>query len=185
MTERIQDGKGRGYEAAVDSNNNLHTFAINRGEIMEVSIRDGESYNFGSNGYVDIGVTDTEYGMLYVKNTNASKNLHIESIRTCGTTAQKWRMYKDVTAGTLVSNQTAGLNQNINLVSANTASATVYAGSGTVTDGTMIEHWINDAGHSDIEYKGALILGTNDTVALSVEMPASGDVCCRIQGYYE
>lgn len=185
MAERIADGKGTGNEAQVDSNNNLHTFAINRSEQMEVSVRDGEAYNFGSNGYISIGVTDTEYGMLYVKNTNTTKNLHVESIRTCGTSAQKWRLYKGVTAGTLVSNQTAGLNQNMNLVSANTASATVYAGSGTVTDGTMIEHWINDIGHSDVVYQGALIVGTNDVLVLSVEMPASGDVCCRVQGYYE
>lgn len=182
----IQDGKGNGYKAEVDDQNRLKAFADIRSINAEVSEHDGESYIFAHDDFIAISTTNTETGILHVKNTSATKNLHIVSIRTCGAVINKWKLYKNSTAGTLITDQTAGSKQNMNLTSSNTPSATVYKGAEgkTVSGGTMLGHLINNVGHSDEHFDGALILGRNDSVELSVEVPTAGDICCRVVGYY-
>jgi hypothetical protein len=50
----------------------------------------------------------------------------------------------------------------------------------------MSQH-INDVGHSNIEYEGALILGQNDSLTLTVQNVVSATTlaCVRIHAYYE
>lgn len=187
MSDMILDGTGKGYRLAIDKNNRAQTLSVSKTEMTDISTREGEAYIFASGPFTSITTTGVEHGFMYIKNTSTTKELHIDNIRTCGETIQKWRLYKGVTAGTLVSGATDGISNNINLTKANQAEVTVYIGSdgSTITDGTMIEHWINDVGHSNEEFDGALVLGTNDTLALSLETDTAGDFCCRMIAYYE
>lgn len=182
----IQDGKGTGSKVQVDDQNRMRAFADTRSINAEVSEDDGESYVFSHDDFIAISTTNTETGILHVKNTNATKKLHIVSIRTCGAVINKWKLYKNSNAGTLITDQTAGNSQNLNVTSSNTAGVTVYKGAEgkTVSGGTMLGHLINDIGHSEEPFDGALILGRNDSIELSVEVPSAGDVCCRVIGYY-
>lgn len=183
----IQDGRGTGKKVEVDAQNRMTTFADTRSILAEISRNHGNSYVFSHMDYVALTTTGTETGILHVKNTSATLNLHIVSIRTCGTVINQWKLYKNSTGGTLISDQTAGSAVNMNVTSSNTAEATVYKGADakTVTGGTMMGHLINDIGHSDEHFDGAIILGRNDSIELSVEVASAGDVCCRVIGYYE
>lgn len=185
--EMIVDGAGTGKRVKVDVNNRLEAKSITKAEMVDVSERDGEAYIFASGPFTNITTLATEHGFLYIKNTSQTKELHIKNIRTCGETIQKWRLYKEVDGGTLVTDADAGIVNNINFTKSNLASATVYRGSdgSTVSGGTMIEHWINDVGHSTEDFDGGLVLGVNDTLTLSLETDTAGDFCCRITGYYE
>ena len=182
----IQDGKGTGSKVKVDDQNRITAFADVRGINAEVSEHDGASYLFAHADYIAITTTNTETGILHVQNTSATKKLHVVSIRTCGAVINKWKLYKNSNAGTLITDQTAGTKNNMNITSSNTPDATVYKGAEgkTVSGGTMLGHLINDIGHSDEFFDGALILGRNDSIELSVEVPSAGDVCCRVVGYY-
>jgi hypothetical protein len=187
MSERIQDGKGRGFEAEVDDKHQLHVFSVSEAEVTNVSVKDGESYLFSAD-YADIITTGTETGIMYIQNTNTEKDLFIQNVRTCGTVVQLWRLH-DATAasGTLVSDATVAASNNMNFTSANTATTNVYQGTegSTLLNGTRIENWINNAGHSVEEYEGSVILGTNDAIALTCEVLASGTVCARVIGFYK
>ena len=99
----------------------------------------------------------------------------------------KWKVYKNSTGGTLISDQNSGNSINLNIQSENSADVVIYKGADakTVTGGTMISHLINDIGHSDEDFDGALILGTGDSIELSVEVASAGEVCCRVIGYYQ
>ena len=187
MGFRIEDGTGDGYEVKVTSAKKLSIDGTVQEKMATASEDDGDAYIFASGDFVTISSTGTETGFFYIKNTSATKHLHIHSVRTCGGNTNKWKLYKDVSTGTLISDQTAGSKNNLNLTSANVPDATVYKGANgkTLTDGTMLEHWINSTGHSTEFFQGALILGTNDTLALTVEVDASQEVCCRIIAYYE
>ena len=183
----ILDGTGKGYRLEVDKFNRAKAAVVTKAEMVDVSERDGEAYIFASGPFTNITTTGTEHGIMYIKNTSTTKELHVKNIRTCGETIQKWRLYKNVTTGTLISNATDGISNNINFTKANTAEANIYVGGDgvTVTDGTMIEHWINDVGHSTEDFDGALVLGTNDSLTLTLETDTAGDFCCRMQVYYE
>lgn len=183
---KIKDGTGSGNEAKVDSDNRMHVYAVNETDLADTSREQGLAFVISHGDYITISSTGTETGILHIKNTSTTKSFEIHSIRTCGNQIQKWKLYKNSTGGTLISNQTAGSVNNLNVSSANVADMTVYKGANGVTlsGGTMIGHHINDVGHGEDLFQGSLILGTNDSIELTVELAVAGDVCCRIIGHF-
>lgn len=184
---KIQDGKGTGRQAFVDSKNRLEVHSTVQTEAASVSLDDGLTFIFSHGDYVSMTTLNTETGILHIKNTSTAKVLKIHSIRTCGDVINKWKLYKNSTGGTLITDATAGSSQNLNLVSQNSADAIVYKGADakTVSGGTMLSHLINGIGHSDEVFDGTLILGTNDSIQLTVEVASTSEICCRVIGYFE
>jgi len=185
---KIQSGTGNGdYGMEVSIKNRALVESVSENEITFLSEEEGQAYIFASGPFTNITTTGTEHGFLYLKNTSTTKQLHIQSIRTCGETIQKWRVYIDATTGTLISGASSGNKNNMNLTSANTPDADLFKGSNgsTLTNGTMIEHWINGIGHSVENLEGSLILGKDDTLSLTLETDTAGDFCSRIIAYYK
>ena len=184
---KIKDGTGSGNEARVDSKNRLRTYSVAESDLADASKEDGQAFVISHQGFISITTTGTETGILHIKNTSTTKVFEIHSIRTCGSVIQKWKLYKNSNAGTLITDQVAGNVNNLNIASANEADMTVYKGANakTVSGGTMLGHHINDVGHSEDLFEGSLILGTNDSIELSVELASAGDVCCRVIGHFE
>lgn len=184
---KIEDGKGTGRLAQVDTNNRMLTQAAASTELHENSKTDAEVYMFSTGAFITISTTATETGILYIKNTNTTKDLFIHSIRTCGEVGQKVTLYKNPTGGTLVTDQTAAQTTNLNFKSSNIASADVYKGADTktVSGGTWVGQHINGVGHSTIDAGDAIILGRNDSLAVTFEVDSAGEVCAAIVGYYE
>ena len=184
---KIEDGRGTGKLAEVDTNNRMLTQAASSTELHENSRTDAEVYMFSTGAFITISTTATETGIFYLKNTSTTKDLYIHSIRTCGEVAQKVTFYKNPTGGTLLTDQTAAQVTNLNFKSSNTASADVYKGADakTVSGGTWLGQHINGVGHSNIETGDALILGRNDSLAITFEVDSAGEVCVAVVGYYE
>ena len=136
-------------------------------------------------GFIASSATaDTTTAMLYIKNTSTTKNLYLGITRTCGEVALKWTMK---TGATAMSTETAIVPQNTLVGSAVTMDATVNVGAqnATVTGGTEFMTWINGAGHSDPDYKGAIVLQANQTLTLECAPFASvsGEACISIEGW--
>lgn len=186
MSEILEDGTGSGNKVKIRKNR-LFTSSEVAPEMAVRSESDGDAYVFASGDFISITTTDTETGILHVKNTSATKNLHIYSIRSCADVINKWKVYKNSTGGTLITDANAGSQNNLNITSNNEPESDCYKGadSKTVSGGTMLEHWINGVGHSTEVFDGSMILGRNDSVQLTVELGSAGDVCCRIIGYYK
>ena len=184
---KIEDGKGTGKVAQVDTNSRLLTQSASSTELHENSIKDEEVYMFSTGSFIDINTLNTETGIMYVKNTSSTKNLYIHDIRTCGNQVQKVTFYKNPTGGTLVTDETAAQSTNLNFKSSNSSDASVYKGADTktVTGGTWVGQHINQVGHSNVQTGDALVLGRNDSLAVTFELAASGVVCAAITGYYE
>jgi hypothetical protein len=186
---QLEDGTGGGYRAAVDIDNRLLTKAITNCDCKDVSQTTAQSYEFATGAFLAPTTTD-EHAIFYLKNTSSTKHLHIHEIRTCGSVIQQWILYKNDTGGTIVSDANAGVEINHNFASSNTADADVFAASAagkTRSGGSWMSQHINDIGHSNIEYEGALILGQNDSLTLTVQNVASATTlaCVRIHAYYE
>jgi len=183
----IEDGKGSGKKAEVDSNNRLRVNSTQHKEVHYASRYEGGAYDFSTGAYVTISSTDTETGLLYLKNTSTTQDLIITSIRTCAEAAHKVKLYKNPTGGTLISAADAGTSTNVNFKSANEASALIYKGAEgrTLTGGSVMTQHIMVAGHSNLEFNDALILGPGNSLAITIELGVAGDACGRIVGYYK
>lgn len=184
---KLEDGKGSGKVAEVSDKNRLLTQSAASTEMHENTQNEEQVYMFSTNGFIAINTLNTETGIMYVKNTSATKNLFIHDIRTCGNQVQKVVIYKNPTGGTLISNATAGASCNLNFKSSNTPEANIYKGAdgSTISSGTHLGQHINGVGHSNISTGDSILLGRNDSIGISFELAASGVVCAAISGYYE
>jgi hypothetical protein len=186
---QIEDGTGSGAKASVDASNRLLTKAIENCDCKDNSINKAQSYEFATGAFI-APTTTAEHAILYVKNTSSTKRLHIHVIRTCGSVVQQWILYKNDTGGTIISDANAGVEVNHNFSSSNVAEADVWAASAagkTRSGGSWMSQHINDVGHSNVDYEGALILSQNDSLTLTVQNVASATTlsCARIHAYYE
>lgn len=183
---KIKDGTGSGRTAGVNEANRLETEAITITELENRSETEEGAYYLASD-FIALTTTASFNGVLYFKNT-LEQEIHIAYIRTCGDMVQEWKLIKNPTTGTLISDANAGLSNNINFSSNKTLTADVYSASGdgkTITNGSQIAQLINDVGHSNTPLEGALILKNGDSVALTCKPAAAGDVCATVLVYIE
>jgi hypothetical protein len=192
MGQQIEDGTGTGNRASVNENNKLNTFAISEPEIAEISERTGEAFIITSD-FVALTTTGSFSGIVYIKNTNTSKQLFIDKVRVCGTGSSMGSMqcvfYKNPTTGTLISDANDGIVVASNLGSTVTFTGTIYAASGdakTVTDGTQFSQFtIHLPGHTIQEYDGALIIPGGSSMAIAVQPSYATTACIEIQGFFK
>lgn len=180
---KIVDSTGTSIGAKVNAYHQLEVIAGTEDLLKQVSDREGNAYYLANQGFISLTTTGTEIGIFYFTNT-ADEHLHIKEIRTCGDVVQKWRMYKFPTA---LTNSTEVTPANLNTSSSKTYSGVTSYGSNTssLTGGTIVSQWINHAGHSSIDTTGALILGPDHSMGLTVEVASAGVVCTNLLVYFE
>jgi hypothetical protein len=137
----IDDGKGDGFKARVDSNKRLHTQSVTEEESIHAA-EIGDAYNINT-GLISITGDAT---LMYIKN-NENQDLIIEAIAIGsfeGITHSDdpyITLVRNPTGGDLISDATAvSMNQNRNFGSNKTLTADAYKGkvSGTLTGGNDI-----------------------------------------------
>lgn len=138
---QLEDGKGKGVYAQVDSANRLRTHAVTEPEGLHAS-EEGLAYNINT-GLISITGDAT---LAYLKN-NGTKDVVIEAIAIGAFEGISHSddpyitIVRNPTGGDLISDATAvDMNQNRNFGSANTLTADVYKGKvgGTLTGGDDI-----------------------------------------------
>jgi uncharacterized protein YhdP len=182
----IQDG-ATGTFAGVDGYNRLKTNSSVRHNYAEISRLKGDAFLFAVGGYRTITTVDTNHGMLYLKN-NSEVDFHVDNIRSCNTQVSRWMLYKNITGGTIISTADAGVEGSLNLKSNKTANVDVYSGGEgyTFTGGTMVDHWINEVGHSVENFDGSLVLGNGDSIMIMINPLTTNCIACtRIIGHFE
>ena len=164
MAQTVRDGKGRGFEAEVNEEQQLVVRAINESELEHASIN-GQAFCWFS-GAQDIDATDT---MLFVKNTGDIP-LILDRLNLIGSNVLcTWTVHigADVTtpAGGSVVTPT-----NINQVFSSTpADAVSRTDETAVADGTIVEQVVTPIDlmhHHDLQ---AIILGKGHYVQINQE----------------
>jgi len=171
----IADGTGTKTGAKVNGNNRLYTSAITKAE-EKLATNNGDSFTIAQ-GMVTL-TSAGESGTLYIKN-NESRNLHIrQAIVSLGpstggatTDTNHIRIYRNPTAGTLISTATTGpIACNRNFGSSATLDADMYVGAEgeTITDGIVhSQTLINSGTVLELAIDETLIKGS--AIAFSVE----------------
>lgn len=183
----LENGWGDGgFKQRVNKEGRAFSDSTVFSRIHDISDRIGEVFVLTTAGFVSITSTGTETGVFHLKNLDA-RPLRIHSIRTCGNQIQKVKLYSGVTTGTLISNADPGGEANLNQTSSKEINADVFVGANgyTVTNGMTVPSHINNVGHSDETFDGAMILGKNDSITITFEVAIAADVCVRTIAYYE
>ena len=175
----IKDGKGKGFEAEVNKENQLAVRATIVPEIEHESEENGTAYNWSSD-LVNIDANDT---VLLVKNTSDT-HLHIDSVAVSnGSTASEFTIHLPTTevtpsGGTLVT------GTNLNTSSSNVADAVSRSDEENNTQGNVIRTVWLAVDSSERALTPGLILGKNKSVAVDV-VEATTEVAVTIIGHYE
>ena len=138
---KLEDGKGKGLYAQVDTENRLRTHAVTETEALHSS-EEGNAYNINT-GLITISNDAT---LIYLKN-NENKDIVIEAVAIGSftgithSTSPYITLVRNPTGGDLITDATAvSMNQNRNFGSSNTLLVDTYKGKvgGTLTGGNDI-----------------------------------------------
>ncbi len=186
MPNAIKDGRGSGFLAHVNEDNQLVTRAVNVEQRLKSTL--DQNYYEATTGKVTLTGT-TETGVIYMSNTHATLDLIIDRISydfwtsTGGTGADgTLRYYKDVTI-------TGGTDITPSITyygSSNSATGTFKKSLSTFSGTTFWTAYITDK-QSIVEEEGRILLPPNGTHAITVEAPTgntSMDVSINIAFYY-
>lgn len=176
----LEDGKGRGNQAEVNSDNMLAVKAVTQTEIDFVSDEDGNAYAWASGTYNPGTGDDT---ILLVKNTSDSLNLHIDTI-WLSTAVDTRVVIHLITADVTLAGVTV-VGTNLNTTSSNVAPASAIRDETGNSQGDII--WSAEIFAASqpqaIQFDGAVILGKNISIGVDyVTDPTACDV--TIMGHF-
>lgn len=181
---QIDNGWGDGgWKQRVNSDGQAFTQSEIHAEAREHS-RQGQFFLFATS-FIPLTTTGSFSAIFYIKNTSTTKTLHIGKLRTCSDQVCEWKFIKNPTTGTLISDATAAAVENMNFGSSVLYVGDVYKGADakTITDGVEAGTWINNIGHSQPDWEGAIMLGPGDSIALSVKPAVAGDACVTVSAW--
>ncbi len=158
---QIEDGRGTGSRAQVNSANQLVVKAVDE-TLFESASEQGQTYNWSS-GLVDIDANDT---VLLVKNMS-DVALHIESISIAnGSVASEYTVHLPTAEVTVTGTTVTGTN--LNTASANVADVSAASDETNNTQGNVVFTRFMAVDTNEKITTAGLILGKNKSVAVDV-----------------
>lgn len=180
MSTQIQDGGGSGRLAGVDEDRRLATSAVSTPSLAAVSA-DKESAFALPTGIIALTAAAGESGVLYHKNTSP-KPQAIHRVHLGAFASARWRLYRSVTAGTLISAGTVVVPRNLNIGSPVGLAAEAKHGADgqTVTDGEVFDTILTEAGSKVLRFDGSLILAPSTAFAITCAPLADAEVTATL-----
>lgn len=194
MSTIIKDGTGSGNSLAVNKNNRLTADSIAEERAVFNSAEQGLAFNVLTDFLTFTGGAGVD-GLLYIKNTS-DKRMQLHHLKIwCGTasTISKVVVYKNPTAGTLISGATPADTPNMNFTSGNDFEGIAYQGDGsalTITDGEIVGRHYLGVGMQQIDmqmWMGQIVLEKGASIAIGVQPPSavSVNVSAEMNIYFE
>ena len=186
MGLRIEDGRGNGYQAGVTKQNRAMIESTRVLEALNVAIEESGTFLISS-GLITVSTTDTDTGILYVKNSHTDSLILDTLVLASNNLVCKWKIVTSLTTGTLISAGTDVVPTNSDLASARPAVGVFkYGANGlTVTNGTSL--FLGMSVGTGIRFDGGhlpCVLRTGAAIALVANVPASTIVNVFVVGYY-
>ena len=180
----IKDGKGRGYLAEVNEDQQLEVLSKSRPAIAKVSKDSGGSYVWTAVS-ADIDTGDTA---LLVCNDSQTKNLHITKVYCWADVAVQFKMHTPAYP-TLAGTAVVGVCLNRALAKTAEATAKVDETGNTFVEANVVKTLRNNELATDEfgvhwDFEGALILGYHNSIAIDI-IGESLAFECSVEGYYE
>jgi len=171
MGFRVEDGKGRGYYASVDHDNRLEVASIT---LPLAADRSHEGLSFSLVGEHTLQASATEESVMYFRNGNSDKHMHLFSSTMCveASNALTIRKYFE---STYTSGGTSKTPVQLNRGSAKESGIVVYDNSsnnlvlGTTSQVKFFTARFGTTGTFQFGLSDAVILGPGDTIRITAE----------------
>lgn len=177
---QIEDGTGSGKLALVDKDNHLGVFAVTETDYEFVSEHKGLAFSWTSQTY-DPDAGDT---ILLIKNTSATKELHIDNI--CINSDTETRVIVHLITVNITPAGTTITGVNLNTRSGNIAEAIAKRDETANTQGSVIVAIEVQATSPPtiMNFGGSVILGTNASIGIDF---VSATTACDVSifGHYD
>ena len=193
MPEMIRDGKGRGFLAEVNEQQQLTAVVVAQREESYIADKFGETYIISTNGVILNSIN--QHVLLYIKNTSSVKKLYhatLEAGYNGGSTNYDRSMKLQILAGFTGPSANHGVCpiSNVNFSSGNVAEADAYRWDGvgdgmTIAGGGIVNEGVFPMGLRLFETYGLPIMGLNDYMAIAVEAEEIGNVSVAIRLFYK
>ena len=136
----------------------------------------GDAYTVGTDGKLPFTLTNgTETALLYVKN-NDDRDLVVDVCVVSSEVAGYYKLYRNPTAGTLITNGTSTTSQCFNFGSSNVADLDVIKADTDgqdFSDGTVITYSRNPAGVQPLDFLSTVVVPKGSTFGISFEPDGS------------
>lgn len=176
MSIQLLDGKGRGYSVGIDAENRMLVRSASKPESSFTALVSGKTFFFPTNFQTfELESESEEAGLLYIQYTGTNRFI-IENIRLSVDLSSQIRIYRSPDSMT---NVTSGSPVNTNLTSGNVFSGTFsIGGSNSVLSGGSLAQQIliGTGSNSVMDFHGSLILGQNDTIAVTIQSDVGSGV---------
>jgi len=180
----IEDGKGRGFQAAVDPDQRLEVRSTSETDIQESSAFKGKAFSFSSN-FIPIGITSTEVAVLFIRH-NGTEEFRVQNISVhTNTGPAQWKLYRNPTNINIGTTSTA-VNLNFGstkLFDGETIIGTSAAVMTGISAGARIGEKITFGGSTTFDIAAALALGQNESVGITVLLSSTAIVGCTMLGH--
>lgn len=174
----IDDGKGKGFQVGVNSDNQLLSKSITIPQYAFQSFLKGNEFIWVSS----YAATAADY-VFSLRNDDQVNSLRISRFILSSTVATLWTFIK-VTGGTPAGTLVTGVNTNFS--SGRLATVTCYgnaAVTGSPTGSPFLKVYTPISTHSAFETNGSIVLPAN--TAIAVQASTTGTVAVTISGWFE
>lgn len=159
---QIEDGKGTGSKAQVNTENQLVVSSVTQTELEHESEENGQAYVWATDAINPGTGGDT---VLLLKNTSDTA-LHIESVVISGSTASEYNIHLPTTEVTVTGNTVTGVN--MNTTSSNVAEASAANTETNNSQGDIL-HTVFVIADTTLRVPfDGLILGKNKSLGIDV-----------------
>ena len=179
----IEDGKGRGFIQAVDSQNRAETRATTETDLQESSTVKEKAFAFSTN-FIPIAITGTEVAVIFIKHTG-DVDFRINSINVSNNTGSQWRIYRNPTN---IAIGTPSTGVNLNFGSTKTFGGETILGTNAavmtgISANALIRQSWNGEGDDPVDNLGAVTLKQNESIGVTVQCSSTAIVACTIVGH--
>lgn len=167
---KVEDGKGRGFEQGVNDENRGLTSSKSADRVFFVSRDRGEAFSLVS---IVAAATAGDY-ISYLRNNSTTKYVYITEVHSGAVNSALLKLWR--VSGTPTGTEIEP--ENLNGTSGRTAPVTAY-GDGAIAGlsplgRAIMPPRVTGGGHEQHNYRGALILGPNQAIAIEYDTGTTG-----------
>ncbi len=179
----IEDGKGKGFTAEVDSSNHLHVEAVTKPIASDIADSTQQAFSFPTD-VINLTSGAADKGLLLIENDN-NERLHIDRIRVSSSGLVAFKFYRN--PGVASPGFTVGSAINTSFASSITYTGSVRIGldTGSFSNGALFGQVLVTDGHTSVNEAGAITLNKGNTIGITGKTDGVAQVGVTIFGYLE
>jgi len=179
---QIRDGAGQGFLAKVNKENRLSVEANQLNGIVFASLK-GDAFTFDTS-FITYSTTGSQRALLFIQNSSEIKNFHITRLSISLSVSVDVRLLRNPTS---ISGGSPGTPTNLNFQSGRIFDGvyTIGADGATIAGGIVFSSLTFPASLVDFPLEGGIILGQNDSIAMTVEFAAGTPIIsANVAGFF-